>query len=140
MCDEFAGRGRSYLRLANERRRAKMAALKAQDMARHPHVVRRREWRAASVAGEAYLRRGGPLDDAEEAGYLAAGVLPYCTRVLRGRSGRAICVLLAIGMAVVRRRAEKKMEVHDSHRQKRFPPAEKETERLGLVGCGSKCV
>ena len=46
----------------------------------------------------------------------------------------------AIGMAVVRRRAEKKMEVHDSHRQKRFPPAEKETERLGMVGCGSKCV
>ena len=65
-----------------------------EDMARHLHVVRRREWRAASVAGEAYLRRGGPLDNAEEAGYLAAGVLPYCTRVLRGRSGRAICVLL----------------------------------------------
>ena len=95
MCDEFAGRGRSYLRLANERRRAKMAALKAQDMARHPHVVRRREWRAASVAGEAYLRCDAPLDDAEEAGYLAAGVLPYCTRrVLCGRGGRAICVLL----------------------------------------------
>ena len=87
--DEQVARGGAYGRRARLRRQARIAELQQEEFLRHPHVVHRRLWKAVAAAPESYVRWA--LDDVEEAGYMAAGVLPFCTELLAG--GR-VCVLL----------------------------------------------
>ena len=87
--DEQVARGGAYGRRARLRRKARILELQQDELLRHPHVVHRRLWKATVAAPESYVRCA--LEDAEEAGYMAAGVLPFCTELLAG--GR-LCVLL----------------------------------------------